>query len=229
MPSQFLGFFRCKILFFMSVKMFFHLSYDVLGIVVILHLKVCRDFCHFIGMAADRAEFPFLEPVNIGKCSAPRTTEDMVHNYVVMCAFLIKIYRCPVSLTVQIKKPNEIPISCDHLIELVVWKILSSLAYGDFPFIRAGDNIATMICERVTMEEGDIVSLASTVYSKSKGYTKPLAEITPSERALRLAKLNGEDPRFVQAVLDASQDIIMEHPFILSELPFGHIESTGGG
>jgi coenzyme F420-0:L-glutamate ligase/coenzyme F420-1:gamma-L-glutamate ligase len=96
------------------------------------------------------------------------------------------------------------------------------------PLIRAGDNIATMICERVRMEEGDIISLASTVYSKSKGYTKPLSEITPSERALRLAKLNGEDPRFVQAVLDASQDIIMEHPFILSLLPFGHIGVRAG-
>jgi hypothetical protein len=46
-------------------------------------------------LAADRAKFPFLEPVNIGKSSAPRTTEDMIHNYVVMCAFLIKIYLCP--------------------------------------------------------------------------------------------------------------------------------------
>jgi len=98
MVSQFLGLFRCKILFFMSVKMFFHLSYDVLGIVVILHLKVRRDFCHFIGLTADRAEFPFLEPVYIGKSSAPRTTEDMIHNYVVMCASLIKIYRCPAPL-----------------------------------------------------------------------------------------------------------------------------------
>mgnify|MGYP001175594603 CR=1 FL=1 len=96
------------------------------------------------------------------------------------------------------------------------------------PLIKAGDNIAAMICERVTMENGDIISLASTVYSKSKGYTKTLSDIIPSERAQRLAKLNGEDPRFVQAVLDASQDIIMEHPFILSELPFGHIGVRAG-
>jgi len=96
------------------------------------------------------------------------------------------------------------------------------------PLIKAGDNIAAMICERVTMENGDIISLASTVYSKSKGYTKTLSDIIPSERAQRLAKLNGEDPRFVQAVLDASQDIIMEHPFILSKLPFGHIGVRAG-
>ena len=96
------------------------------------------------------------------------------------------------------------------------------------PLIKAGDNIAAMICERVKVEDGDIISIASTVYSKSMGYTKPLAEITPSERAVRLAKFNGEDPRFVQAVLDSSEDIIMEHPFILSLLPSGHIGVRAG-
>ncbi|HNX18106.1 MAG TPA: coenzyme F420-0:L-glutamate ligase [Methanoregula sp.] len=96
------------------------------------------------------------------------------------------------------------------------------------PLIKHGDNIAAMICERVKIENGDIISIASTIYSKSKGYTKPLSQITPSERAMRLAKLNGEDPRFVQAVLDSSKDIIMEHPFILSELPFGHIGVRAG-
>jgi len=96
------------------------------------------------------------------------------------------------------------------------------------PIIHTGDNIAAMICERATLQDGDILCIASTIYSKAKGYTKTLASITPSERAQRLANLNGEDPRFVQAVLDASKDIIMEHPFILSELSFGHIGVRAG-
>jgi len=96
------------------------------------------------------------------------------------------------------------------------------------PLIKAGDNIPAMICEKVEIRDGDILSLASTIYSKAKGYTKSLSEITPSPQAIRLGKLNGEDPRFVQAVLDASQEILMEHPFILSELPFGHIGVRAG-
>ena len=96
------------------------------------------------------------------------------------------------------------------------------------PLIKEGDDIAGLICERVPVQNGDIISIASTIHSKAKGYTKALSSFTPSERALRLAKLNGEDPRFVQAVLDASADIIMEHPFILSELPFGHIGVRAG-
>jgi len=98
----------------------------------------------------------------------------------------------------------------------------------ELPLIKAGDNTAAMICERVTIVDGDIVSIASTIYSKAKGHTKALVDIIPSEKALRLGKLNGEDPRFVQAVLDASVDIIMEYPFILSELSFGHIGVRAG-
>ena len=96
------------------------------------------------------------------------------------------------------------------------------------PLIHAGDDIAAMICERVPLQDGDILCIASTIYSKAKGHTKPLASITPSERAKRLAILNGEDPRFVQAVLDASSDIFMEHPFILSDLAFGLIGVRAG-
>jgi coenzyme F420-0:L-glutamate ligase/coenzyme F420-1:gamma-L-glutamate ligase len=96
------------------------------------------------------------------------------------------------------------------------------------PLIHAGDNIAALICKVAELEDGDILVVASTVWSKSKGYTKNLSEITASERAVRLGKLNGEDPRFVQAVLDASADIIMEHPFILSEMSFGHIGVRAG-
>ena len=96
------------------------------------------------------------------------------------------------------------------------------------PIIHEGDDIVSLICKKQSFSDGDILCIASTIYSKSKGYTKPLASITPGTRAQRLAKLNGEDPRFVQAVLDASADVIMEHPFILSELAFGHIGVRAG-
>ena len=96
------------------------------------------------------------------------------------------------------------------------------------PLIHTGDNLAAMICERVNLHDGDILSIASTIYSKAMGYTRRLDVIVPSNDATRLAKINGEDPRFVQAVLDASSDIVMETPFILSELSFGHIGVRAG-
>ena len=107
-------------------------------------------------------------------------------------------------------------------------KAIQVLGVRGLPLIHAGDDVAALICEHQPVKEGDIVCIASTIYSKSKGYTMSLADITPTERAVRLGNLNGEDPRFVQAVLDASTDIIMEHPFILSELSFGHIGVRAG-
>ena len=96
------------------------------------------------------------------------------------------------------------------------------------PLIHAGDNIAALICERIEVRDGDILCVASTIWSKARGYTKPLDSFTPTPRAERLARLNGEDPRFVQAVLEASAEIIMETPFILSVLAFGHIGVRAG-
>ncbi len=96
------------------------------------------------------------------------------------------------------------------------------------PLIHAGDDIAALVCERVKLMDGDILCIASTIWSKAHGHVKKLSEITASDRAIRLGKLNGEDPRFVQSVLDASADIIMEHPFILSEMSFGHIGVRAG-
>jgi coenzyme F420-0:L-glutamate ligase / coenzyme F420-1:gamma-L-glutamate ligase len=122
---------------------------------------------------------------------------------------------------------NEIPLSSDHLIAGTMDPI-QVMGVKGLPLIHAGDDIAGMICERHPLEEGDILCIASTIYSKAHGYTKKLSAITPSERAVRLGRLNGEDPRFVQAVLDASADIIMEHPFILSEMSFGHIGVRAG-
>jgi len=105
---------------------------------------------------------------------------------------------------------------------------LQVMGVRGLPLIKKGDDLAALITNLVPVQDQDILCIASTIYSKSKGYTKSLAEIIPSDRANRLAGLNGEDPRFVQAVLDASSDIIMEHPFILSEVASGHIGVRAG-
>ncbi len=96
------------------------------------------------------------------------------------------------------------------------------------PLIQRGDNIPALVCERVALENGDILVLASTIYSKAKGHVRKLSEIQPSEYAERIAKRDREDPRFVQSVIDEAKLILMDHPFILSELPFGHIGVRSG-
>lgn len=96
------------------------------------------------------------------------------------------------------------------------------------PIIHDGDDLPALICERTTFADGDILCIASSVYSKAKGYTRRLSDITPSERAIRIAERTREDPRFIQAVLDCSTDILLEYPFVLSEIPCGHIGVRAG-
>ncbi len=96
------------------------------------------------------------------------------------------------------------------------------------PLIQQGDDLPALICDRVAFEDGDILAVASSVYSKAKGFTRDLAAIVPGADAVRIAAKTKEDPRFVQAVLDSSTDVLLEHPFILSELPSGHIGVRAG-
>ncbi len=105
---------------------------------------------------------------------------------------------------------------------------ITVLPVTGLPLIQRGDDLPSMITDRVQVENGDILCIASSVYSKSKGYTRLLAEITPGNRAARIGKWTGEDPRFLQAVLDASTDVLLEYPFILSEVAGGHIGVRAG-
>ncbi len=102
------------------------------------------------------------------------------------------------------------------------------------PEITPGDDLAAMIESAVDPGDGDVLCVASTVVSKVEGRLAALAEFPPGPRAEeiadRIADLTGEekDPRFAQAVLEESTEIIMEAPFLLTETRFGHIGVNAG-
>jgi coenzyme F420-0:L-glutamate ligase/coenzyme F420-1:gamma-L-glutamate ligase len=243
---EFFGLFRREILLFVGMEMLFHLFYDMFRFVEILHVEVDRGLPDFVRMAAGRAQFPLLEPVDVSKRRASRAADNYVHDNVLLSAGLLKTYRKNLTFESIIYKnfllsipgvpvtdnfaimQNETPLSPGILYRDVIMESIQVMGVRGLPIIHSGDNIAALICGKMEIEDGDILCVASTIWSKAKGYTKPLDSFTPGPRALRLAKLNGEDPRFVQAVLDASASIIMETPFILSELAFGHIGVRAG-
>ncbi len=96
------------------------------------------------------------------------------------------------------------------------------------PMIKKGDDLPALIAGCVDIEDGDILCVASSVYSKSQGFCRLLSEITPTPKAVEIGDLCGEDPRFIQAVLDESEDIILEYPFLLCQLPHGHVGVRAG-
>lgn len=100
---------------------------------------------------------------------------------------------------------------------------LEAFTVDNIPLIKKGDDLVAMICENTEIRDNDIVVIASTIVSKSEGRTFTLDDIIPSQRALNIARKNGEDPRFIQAVLDRSKEVLVESPILLVETLNGHV------
>ena len=98
----------------------------------------------------------------------------------------------------------------------------------NIPLVKEGDDLAEIICKNSRLCDRDIVVIASTVVAKAEGRVTKLAAIAPSNRAIAIAKQNESDPRLVQAVLEESEDIILESPFLLVKTRNGNICVNAG-
>lgn len=111
---------------------------------------------------------------------------------------------------------------------------METFAVEGLPEIREGDDLAGLVEERVDLEDGDVLCVASTVVSKAEGRKADLSAFPASERAEsiadRLESVTGDskDPRFAQAVLEESEELLTEAPFLLAVTRFGHITVNAG-
>jgi len=96
------------------------------------------------------------------------------------------------------------------------------------PQIKEGDDLARIFTNLFNFEDGDILAVCSTVISKSEGRLLKIDEIKPSEKAIRLAEKHGKDPRFIQAVINESEEILIEYPILLTKARFGNICINAG-
>lgn len=97
-----------------------------------------------------------------------------------------------------------------------------AIAVENIPLIHAGDNLPSIICENIELQDRDIVIVASTVVAKAEGEIFRLKDITPGKMALEIAAWNGKDARFIQAVLSRSKEVLVEKPFMLVTTLSGH-------
>ncbi|WP_292467089.1 coenzyme F420-0:L-glutamate ligase [Methanolobus sp.] len=100
---------------------------------------------------------------------------------------------------------------------------MQAFTVENIPLIKERDNIASIICERTSIEDNDIIVIASTIVSKAEGRMFRLEDITAGEDAKRIADKHGIDARFVQAVLDRSHEVLVEFPILLVETDNGHV------
>jgi coenzyme F420-0:L-glutamate ligase/coenzyme F420-1:gamma-L-glutamate ligase len=107
-------------------------------------------------------------------------------------------------------------------------------AVEGLPEVRPGDDVAALVTDRADLYDGDVVCVASTIVSKAAGRQADLDDYTPSEQAQRIADAIGDiagerkDPRFAQAVIEESEEVLTEAPFVLAVTHFGHITVNAG-
>ena len=93
--------------------------------------------------------------------------------------------------------------------------------------IREGDDLAALISERTSLEDGDVVVVAQKVVSKAEGRVVRLAEVEPSKEARRLAE--GEDPRRLEVILREAKRIVRTRPpLVIAETRHGFVCASAG-
>jgi coenzyme F420-0:L-glutamate ligase/coenzyme F420-1:gamma-L-glutamate ligase len=108
------------------------------------------------------------------------------------------------------------------------------LPVDGLPEIGPDDDLAALIEAHADLADGDVLCVASTVLSKAEGRLYMLDDFEAGDRAEaiaeRLTEISGEakDPRFAQAVLDESEALVLEAPFLLTATRFGHIGVNAG-
>jgi coenzyme F420-0:L-glutamate ligase/coenzyme F420-1:gamma-L-glutamate ligase len=111
---------------------------------------------------------------------------------------------------------------------------MNVFAVEGLPEIEPGDDIAALVEDRVELGTDDVVCVASTIVSKAEGRQADLADFPAGDRARAIADTIGDiageqkDPRFAQAVLEESEELLLEAPFMLAVTRFGHITVNAG-
>ena len=111
---------------------------------------------------------------------------------------------------------------------------LSLHALPDIPLIRAGDDLATLLAERLRAADlapqpGDVLVLAQKIVSKAEGRSVDLASVNPGPQAIALAAEVGKDPRLVQVILAESTRVVRSRPnLLIMEHRLGFIMANAG-
>ena len=81
----------------------------------------------------------------------------------------------------------------------------------------------------LALQVGDVLVLAQKIVSKSEGRVVHLASVTPSERAQKLAREAGKDPRIVDLMLRESRKVLRVKPgVIIVEHKLGFVMANAG-
>ena len=106
--------------------------------------------------------------------------------------------------------------------------MISLIPVHGLPEIRAGDDLAALIAERIELQDKDVVVVAQKAVSKVEGRVIRIDDLEPSARAIELAA-DERDPREIEAVLREAKNIIRERgPLVIAETRHGFVCASAG-
>ena len=93
------------------------------------------------------------------------------------------------------------------------------LAVPGLPMVKAGDDLASLIGDRLigelALRKGDVLVLAQKIVSKAEGRMVEIATVKPSQRAIELGAEVQKDPRLVELILSESVRVVRNRPNVL--------------
>jgi coenzyme F420-0:L-glutamate ligase / coenzyme F420-1:gamma-L-glutamate ligase len=100
-------------------------------------------------------------------------------------------------------------------------------AVKGLPEIEPGADLARLIADATTLEDGDVVVVAQKVVSKAEGRIVRLDDVEPSDRARAIAA--GEDARRIEVILGESARIVrLRPPLVISQTTHGFVCASAG-
>ena len=113
-------------------------------------------------------------------------------------------------------------------------KTVRVIAVEDLPLITKGDSIGELIYlaakkQKTPIQEKDVIVITHVVVSKAEGNTVNLDEISPSERAINIAKQTGKEPALVEVILRETEEIVrLGNNSLITETKSGIVCANAG-
>jgi len=111
---------------------------------------------------------------------------------------------------------------------------LTLTTLSNFPIIRRDDNLADIIVKslietNISIQDNDILVFAQKIVSKAEDRAVNIRTITPSQRAIKLARQTEKDARIVELILQESNEVLRTRPgTIIVEHRLGFVCANAG-
>lgn len=110
---------------------------------------------------------------------------------------------------------------------------LEVIGLSGLPEVRAGDDLPALLRQAASaaggFADGDVLVVAQKIVSKAEDRFVDLRGVTPSERAIRVARHCDKDPRQVEVILSESTEVLRHRPGVLIvRHRLGHVLANAG-